>query len=901
MNDNKKGKGLATLYIYVSLGIIAIVYWIIASALDSYRIVVLEYFPHLFSSHSSDFTQHLIGTNLYELMSRLIVLCFFAIFVSHIQYTLKKRKIAEEDMKKSEKKYNTIIESIEDGYYEVDLDGNFTFFNDSLCKIYGYSQKELMGLNSHEFMGKGDTSKDINNPGNDLEFSLQTGRAAKTIDTEIIKKNGNKCNIETSVSPMTDLKGNIQGYRGITRDVTDAKRANELMHDKIAADAANRAKSDFLANMSHEIRTPLNGIIGMTELAMDTNLNDNQRNIFQIILSESDNLLAIINDILDFSKIEAGKVELETIPFDLDTMINDLANKIAFRAEQKGLEFNVFISSNVPIQLIGDPGRLRQILVNLLGNAIKFTKEGDIFIKVELDNDLGEMVKIRFEVKDTGIGVTKEKQKTIFEDFTQADNSTTRKYGGTGLGTSISKRLAELMGGEIGMYGNEEKGSVFWFTVIFRRQMEQNTIPSAKEVYLRNFNVLVVDDNNNVRFILEEYLKSWSACPIMASSGKQAIAMLQGTVSSQEAIQLILIDTRMPDMDGFELARKIKANEAFKGIPVILSASAANIEELGLCKELGEDSYITKPIKKSDLCKVIKSALGFEKYNERKAVTDILVKPSFVEKVHNTFNVLLVEDYPTNQLVALRHLRDSGYKVDLAENGQDAVEAFRRERYDLILMDLQMPMMDGYEATRRIRLLEGNQENERDKEPSTGLRRVPIVAMTAHAIKGFKENCLKVGMDEYITKPLKKKELQGLVEKYRKMEPELSNYDSHEQSEDINYKNGDPINFDQAVGEYDNDREFLIEVLNGFLENVKKQIKTLRRAVSDGNLEVVQNEAHSIAGGAANLTAYGLNKVAVELENLGSETMLGAGHEVLEKFENEFNRLKEYTRDKIMI
>ena len=779
MNNNKGREGFATFYIYLSLGIIAIVYWFIASVLDSYRIVIVEYFPQLFLSHSSDFTKHFIGTNLYELISRIIVLCFFVIFVSHIQYSLNKRKKAEENMKKSEKKYNTIIESIEDGYYEVDLDGNFTFFNDSLCKIYGYSQKELLGLNSHAFMGKKDIGYDIDGFGKDFDFTLQTGKAAKTIDTEIIKKNGAKCNVETSVSPMTDLNGKIQGYRGITRDVTFAKRADELMHAKMAADAANRAKSDFLANMSHEIRTPLNGIIGMTELAMDTNLNDNQKNIFQIILSESDNLLNIINDILDFSKIEVGKVELEVIPFDLRTLIDDVASKFVIGAEQKGLELTAFLSSDVHIQLIGDPGRLRQILVNLMGNAIKFTKNGDVFLRVELNDDLGEMVKVRFVVEDTGIGVSKDKQKTIFEDFSQADNSTTRKYGGTGLGTSISKRLAELMGGEIGVDGKKGKGSAFWFTAIFQRQTEQNITPVAREVNLRNLKVLVVDDNKNARFILSEYLKSWAACPIVVSNGLQALAMLDEKASSKEAIQLILTDIRMPEMDGFELVRKINENKAFKEIPIIHFTSAANIEDLSLCREQRSDAYITKPIKKSDLRRAIDTALGFSKDKRLEPVANVSEKRTMVEKVRIKFNVLLVEDYPTNQLVALKHLRDAGYNVDLAENGRDAVDAFKRKQYDLILMDIQMPIMDGYAATKEIRRLEKELKQ---------MEKTPIVAMTAHAIKGFRDECLKIGMDDYITKPFKKKDLQSFVETYKKMELGLVDEDNHLQSKDINHK-----------------------------------------------------------------------------------------------------------------
>ncbi len=770
MNDNKKQRVFNDFYFYLNLGLIVIIYWFIKSILHGYKIVIMKYTPLLSWSPASDVFQHLMGTDLYELGLRLMVLCFFAIFASHTRYTLNQRRKAEENMKTSEKKYNTIVESIEDGYYEVDINGNFTFFNDSLCKIYGYYREELMGVNSKEFLGKENANSDLKDFSNAYDFTLRTGSTAKSIDLEIQKKDGTKSNIETSVSPMLDSKGNIIGYRGITRDVTDTKRANELKQAKVAADAANKAKSEFLANMSHEIRTPLNGIMGMTELALDTNIDDNQNYILQTILSESDNLLTLINDILDFSKIEAGKVELETIPFNLGTLIDDISNKFAIRVEQKRLEFNTFLSPNVPLQLNGDPDRLRQILVNLLGNAIKFTHDGEIFIKGELDKDLGDMVKIRFTVKDTGIGISKDKQKTIFEDFTQADSSTTRKYGGTGLGTAISKRLAEIMGGDIGVDGEIGKGSAFWFTVVFRKQKEQYPTPATDK--------------------------------------------------------------------------------------------------------------------------------------KQQAVSFAPTKHSLAEESQKKINILLVEDYFTNQQVALRHLRKEGYNVDIAENGQEAVNAFQRKHYDLILMDLELPVMDGYEATSKIRKLEKDLKKESGKGDSTGLERVSIIATTAHAIKGFKEKCLENGMDDYITKPIRKREFLKFVEKFIKLEQESSDENIHEQPKDITIKDGinikwvDPMNFDQATEEFDNDRDFLMEVLNGFLKNVETQIKTMRQAISEGNSEVIKTEAHSIAGGASNMTAYKLNKIAIELENLGRSNMLENGYEVLKKFEKEFERLKEYTRDK---
>ncbi|MCP5004557.1 MAG: response regulator [Planctomycetes bacterium] len=905
MKDNKKRQFINNLYLYLSLSLIVIIYWFLESLLNSYEIVIKEYIPQLFWTPTSDFSQHLMGTDLYELGSRLMVLGFFTIFASHTWYTLNQRRKAEENMKTSEKKYNTIVESIEDGYYEVDINGKFTFFNESLCKIYGYSREELMGTNSKEFFGKGNTDSDLKDISNTYDFTLRTGSTAKSIDLEIQRKNGEKSNIETSVSPMLDSKGNIMGYRGITRDVTDTKRANELKQDKITADAANKAKSEFLANMSHEIRTPLNGIMGMTELALDTNIDDNQNYILKTILSESDNLLTLLNDILDFSKIEAGKVELEVVPFNLGTLIDDISNKFSFRVGQKGLEFNVFLSPNVPLQLNGDPGRLRQILLNLLGNAIKFTHDGEIFIKGELDRDLGDMVKIRFTVKDTGIGISKDKQKTIFKDFTQADSSITRKYGGTGLGTAISKRLAELMGGNIGVDGEIGKGSAFWFTVIFHKQKEQCPITATKEFDLSGSKVMVVDDNKSKRHILTEYLKSWGSCPIETSGGKQALAVLQETVSSQVPVKLVLSEIQIPEMDGFELAGKIRANKTFNGIPIILYSFDGKMEDSIKCRDLGVKYYNPKSIRKNDLRSVINSVLGSATDKKQQAVSFPPAKHSLADESQQKINILLVEDYFTNQQVVLGHLRkEEKYNVDLAENGQEAVSAFQRKHYDLILMDLQMPVMDGYEATSKIRRLEKDLKKKSDKGDSTWLERVPIVAMTAHAIKGFKEKCLEIGMDDYITKPINKRKFLKFVEKFKKLEHKSSNENIQEQPKDITIKDGinikwvDPINFDQAIREFDNDRDFLMEVLNGFLKNVETQIKTMRQAISEENSEVIKTEAHAIAGGASNLTAYNLNKIAIELESLGRSNILEKGNEVLNKFEKEFERLKEYTMDK---
>ena len=528
-----------------------------------------------------------------------------------------------EVLKKSEEKYRTILENIEDGYYEVDIAGNMTFFNDAACRITGYSEDELMGMNNREYTEEKNASKLYR----EYNKVYETGIPTKRLDWEIVKKDGTTGSLETSISLITGSGGQPIGFRGIIRDVAERKELErEILEKKNSAEEATKAKSEFLANMSHEIRTPLYGIVGMTELALDTELDDNQKNIFQTINAEAGALQDVINDILDFSKIEAGKFDIENIPFDLRVTVQDVANSFAHRAEQKGLNSISFLSPNVPPLLIGDPARLRQIMVNLMGNALKFTHKGELYFKGELVEELEDRVKIRFSIKDTGIGIPKDRQSTIFESFTQADGSTTRKHGGTGLGTTISKQLAEMMGGEIGFESEEGKGSTFWFTALFGKREGNEQIP---------------------------------------------------------------------------------------------------------------------------------------------ATPDLVTGYSVAEDYRKEIRILLVEDYPTNQQVAMRHLSRAGYQVDLAEDGSQAVKAYKRKNYNLIFMDIQMPIMDGFAATQEIREIETrNLEQSTIINQQSSIQKVPIIAMTAHAVKGFRERCLKAGMDGYIPKPVKRKELLAIAEKW---------------------------------------------------------------------------------------------------------------------------------------
>jgi two-component system sensor histidine kinase/response regulator len=816
---------------------------------------------------------------------------------------IEERKRAEEALRKSEERYRNILENIEEGYYEVDIAGNFTFFNDSIPKMLGYSKKELMGMSNRQYTDK-ETAERVFRTYNKV---YTTGKPTKGLEHEFIRKDGTKGHIESSISLLRDAEGKPIGFRGIARDVSERKQAEALEQEKIKAEASNRAKSEFLAKMSHEMRAPLSGIIGMTELAMDTELDDNQRNILHILNTEANSLHGLINKILDFSKIEAGKLELEEIPFDLRVTIEDVAGSIAVRAEQKGLEFMCFFSPYVPYRLIGDPGRLRQVLTNLSDNALKFTHEGEIFIKGELAEELGEKVKIRFLVKDTGIGIPKEKQAAIFESFTQADGSTTRTYGGTGLGTTISKQLAELMGGEIGVESEEGKGSTFYFTAVFRKQKAAKTL-LRQEPDLNNLRVLVVDDNQTNRYILTEYLRSWGCIPVEAPGGKEALC-------------LILTDIQMPQMSGFDLAREIREIKDLKEVPIIALSSAGRRGDGKICTDIGVEGYLTKPIRRDDLHMAILSVLGLSKEKEAESSPRLVTRHSIAEVSRGEVQILLAEDYPTSQQVALRHLEGAGYQVDLAENGRQAVEAYKRKGYDLILMDIQMPVMDGYEATKAIRDVEKSivtghssvgRQSTNDKWQMTNGRsiatRVPIVAMTAHALKGYRERCLEAGMDDYIAKPLRRKELVTMVDKWSKSNDDcrLSIVDSGIETPNLRCittrnsqsKEDAPMNFEVAIQEFEGDKEFLMEVMDGFMEKVRTQIPTIHQAISDGDTETVRREAHSIKGGAANLSAKKLSGIALELENIGRSGILEGGSEVLQRLEGEFSRLEGYVKSR---
>jgi len=653
---------------------------------------------------------------------------------------------------------------------------------------------------------------------------------------------------------------------------------SRLVSARDAAEDANRAKSEFLANMSHEIRTPINGILGMTELALETVLTKDQQDYLRMVKTSGEDLLSVVNDILDFSKVEAGKFELDEIDFDVYNCVGETMKTMALRAHQKGLELAYDATPDIPRRVAGDPGRLRQILINLVGNAIKFTAAGEVIVEVR--NCAAEMgvIELQFSVSDTGIGIPADKQNLLFKAFSQADSSTTRKYGGTGLGLAISARLVEMMGGKIWVESESEKGSTFRFTAHFKPAIadKEKSEPLIQD-RLKEMPVLVVDDNNTNGRILHDMTQTWGMRPVVAHSGSEALSMARAANQKGEPFRLVLLDVCMPAMDGFEVAEKFRDDPVLRDATILLLTSAGRPGEAARCLDLRIAAYLLKPVMKADLLTAILTVLGHEPGLDLAADPPLVTRHSIRESATKR-RVLVVEDNAINQALIMRLLANMGHTSVLAQNGREAVALVSSEGFDLVFMDVQMPEMDGLAATRAIR----------QKETINGTH-LPIYAMTAHALKGDRERCLESGMDGYLTKPIR----------FSDVERTLAGLGSEAAMTTItqNIPTPEKWNKIEALDRLGGDDELLQELIQIFLAESPKLILKLQKAVFESDAEAVMQCAHSMKGEISCLGGDAAAKAALELETMGRNKTLGGAAEALVTFEREFAAVTLLLRD----
>jgi len=655
---------------------------------------------------------------------------------------LDELKKAEKTLRQSKQEFTAIFMNSPVAMVYLDEKGNIVNINSRFTELFGYTLEEIKDRNIDDGMihppGKIEEAKKITNKAFEGNFYCETIRK---------KKDGTLFPVSISVSNIK-IDGQIKGVIGAYVDITERKLAEkEILRARKEAESASRTKSIFLASMSHEIRTPMNAIVGMVELLTSTTLSDEQKEYLEMLKISANNLLDIINNVLDISKIEAGQLELEKTAVDLQEVVESVGITLGSTAAQKGLELICHVEPDVPRYIIGDPTRLRQILINLVGNSLKFTEKGEVALSVEKVKSEDDKIDLLFKVRDTGIGIPKGKLSKIFESFTQVDAATTRKYGGTGLGLNISKQLVELMGGKIWVESELGKGSTFKFTV------SSTVIKKAEEIEvahpeIKGLKVLILDDNATNRLIVRKTLLSWGSISVETEDGISALKELKSSQGKGEPYQLILTDRNMPEMDGFEVAEKIRELPGYEKIPIIMLSSDKGAGDVQRAKELGMADFILKPVRRSRLYSAILKAI---KSGKEEKVTEKARAESFLKG--KPLRVLLAEDNLVNQKLGVRLLGKQGWQVVVANNGKEAVELVQKDGFDLVLMDVQMPEMDGIEATKEIR--------KREKE--TG-RHIPIIALTANAFEEDRKKCLEAGMDEYATKPIKIDELFSIIE-----------------------------------------------------------------------------------------------------------------------------------------
>ena len=753
---------------------------------------------------------------------------------------------AEQELARERDLLKTIIDNVPDLIYVKDRHGRFVTANESLLRLLGLnSTSDIQGKTDYDFSPPELACNYVT----DDQIVMRTGEPL--VDRE--ESHGTRAEsislwLLTTKVPLRNNQGEVIGVVGIGHDITERKKAEkDILAAKEMADKANRAKSDFLANMSHEIRTPMNAIIGLTDLVLDTKLEATQRNFLAMVQESGEGLVGVINDILDFSKIESGKLDIESQIFDFRESLGDTMKTLSLKAHAKGLELAFRVDPTVPQYVMGDSGRIRQIIVNLVGNAIKFTEIGEVVVDVELQSSGPEEIALAVSVRDTGIGIPEDKCETIFQEFEQADSSTTRRFGGTGLGLAISSRLVELMGGTIDVESEVDHGSQFNFTISLQPAPE-GTAKQAQQavVYVGGTRVLVVDDNRTNRLILQEMLRNWGMLPTLADSGEAAIALLRQAQAKHEPYKLIVSDVHMPEMSGYDFIEQISQDEHLAKIPIIILTSGGSESEKAMRKQLGISERLMKPVKQSELFDSIVRTLGVNSVEDHPSTEPV---DHAEHDGSQSLKVLLTEDNAINQKLAIGVLSRFGHEVTVACNGEEAVTAVAHEDFDVVLMDVQMPVMDGIAATRAIR----------EHEQQTG-NHVPIIAMTAHAMKGDREHCLEAGMDDYIAKPIRMGILkERLATVLRPQPPTASPPAPIASRPTVTVPTLDIESVRETVG---GDEELIGELYQLYLGESEELIQSLRTACSNEDVETLRRAVHTLSGASRSVGATRVADVA---------------------------------------